>query len=113
VLDRGENGEAYNIGPIHEPEITNLMLAHWLAEYLGLPEDAIQMTGYDRPDHDRRYAVDSSKIRALGWRSGDVWRQFEESVNWFRDNRSWWESLIAEAESIYADAAPAGKAAPG
>jgi dTDP-glucose 4,6-dehydratase len=113
VLDQGENGEAYNIGPVHEPEITNLMLAQWLAEYLGLPEEAIQMTGYDRPDHDRRYAVDSGKIRALGWRSGDVWSQFEKSVNWFRDNRAWWESLIAEAESIYADAAPAGKAAPG
>lgn len=113
VLDKGENGEAYNIGPVHDPEITNLTLARWLAGYLGLPEDAIQMTGYDRPDHDRRYAVDSSKIRALGWRSGDVWSQFEESVNWFRSNRDWWESLIAEAESIYADAEPAGKAAPG
>lgn len=111
VLEKGENGEAYNIGPVHEPEITNLALAHWLAEFLGLPEDGIQMTGYDRPDHDRRYAVDSSKIRALGWRSGDVWEQFIQSVNWFRDHRDWWETHIAEAESIYADAAPAGKAA--
>jgi dTDP-glucose 4,6-dehydratase len=113
VLEKGENGEAYNIGPVHEPEITNLDLARWLAEHLDLPEGSIQMTGYDRPDHDRRYAVDSTKIRALGWRSGDVWSQFTESVNWFRDHRDWWESLIAEAESIYADAAPAGKAAPG
>lgn len=112
VLEKGVNGEAYNIGPVHDPEITNLTLAKWLAGYLGLPEDAIQMTGYDRPDHDRRYAVDSSKIRALGWRSGDVWTQFEESVNWFRENRAWWETLIAEAESIYADAAPAGKGKP-
>jgi dTDP-glucose 4,6-dehydratase len=112
VLEKGENGEAYNIGPVHDPEITNLSLAKWLAGYLGLPTDAVQMTGYDRPDHDRRYAVDSGKIRALGWRSGDVWSQFEESVNWFRDNRAWWETLIAEAESIYADSAPAGKGKP-
>lgn len=112
VLEKGENGEAYNIGPVHEPEITNLALANWLAEFLGLPADSIQMTGYDRPDHDRRYAVDSTKIRALGWRSGDVWDQFTQSVDWFRDHRDWWESLIAEAESIYADAAPAGKAEP-
>ncbi|HVL51975.1 MAG TPA: NAD-dependent epimerase/dehydratase family protein [Actinomycetota bacterium] len=111
VLDRGVNGEAYNIGPVHEPEITNLALANWLAEHLGLDSSGIQMTGYDRPDHDRRYAVDSTKIRALGWRSGDVWAQFAESVNWYRDNRAWWESLIAEAESIYADSAPAGKGA--
>lgn len=111
VLGRGVNGEAYNIGPVHEPEITNLALAHWLAEFVGLPEDSIRMTGYDRPDHDRRYAVDSTKIRALGWDSGDVWDQFEKSVDWYRRNRDWWGSLIAEAESIYVDSAPAGKGA--
>ncbi|HEX2180145.1 MAG TPA: NAD-dependent epimerase/dehydratase family protein [Actinomycetota bacterium] len=110
VLQKGENGEAYNIGPVHDPEITNLALAHWLAEFLGIGQDGIQMTGYDRPDHDRRYAVDSSKIRALGWRSGDVWQQFEASVNWYRDHRDWWEAHVAEAESIYADSAPANKA---
>ncbi len=110
VLEKGENGEAYNIGPVHEPEITNLDTGALAGRVPGLPADGIQMTGYDRPDHDRRYAVDSSKIRALGWRSGDVWAQFTQSVNWFRDHRDWWESLIAEAESIYADAAPAGKA---
>ena len=112
VLRVGANGEAYNIGPVHDPEITNLALAEWLAEFLGVGEDGIQMTGYDRPDHDRRYAVDSSKIRALGWRPGDVWDQFTESVNWYRNHRDWWEAHVAEAESIYADSAPAGKANP-
>ena len=111
VLREGGSGEAYNIGPVHDPEITNLALAGWLAEHLGLDKDAIQMTGYDRPDHDRRYAVDSSKIRELGWRSGDVWAQFEASVDWYRRHRDWWEPLIGEAESIYVDSVPAGKGA--
>lgn len=111
VLARGEPGQAYNIGPAHAPEITNLDLAQWLAGFLGLDPGAVQMTGYDRPDHDRRYAVDSSRIRALGWRPGDVWEQFERSVNWYRTHRGWWESLIAEAESIYVDSVPAGGSA--
>lgn len=109
VLAEGAPGEAYNIGPLHEPEITNLTLARWLTGRLGLGEDGIRMTGYDRPDHDRRYAVDSAKIRALGWQPGDVWAQFEATLNWYRNNTGWWETLVAEAESIYVDSVPAGK----
>ncbi len=109
VLREGVTGEAYNVGPVHEPEITNLAVARWLTGALGLDNGAIRMTAYDRPDHDRRYAVDASKIRELGWRSGDVWSQFEESLAWYRNNPNWWRSLIAEAESIYADAGAAGK----
>ena len=112
VMRKGVPGQAYNIGPEHDPEITNLALARWLSDFLGLEEEAIQMTGYDRPDHDRRYAVDSSRIRELGWEPGNVWKQFAESLNWYRDNRSWWESLIPEAESIYVDSAPAGRTSP-
>ncbi|MGQ0679186.1 MAG: dTDP-glucose 4,6-dehydratase [Actinomycetota bacterium] len=104
VLERGERGEAYNIGPSHEPEITNLALARWLAGYLGMDQSLIQMTGYDRPDHDRRYAVDASKVRALGWEPGDVWEQFARSVDWYRGNPAWWGTLVEEAESIYVDA---------
>jgi dTDP-glucose 4,6-dehydratase len=99
----GTPGEAYNIGPTHDPEITNLELARWLAGYLGLDEDRVQLTEYDRPHHDRRYAVDAGKIRDLGWQPGDVWEQFARTVDWYRDRSEWWEAHIAEAESIYAD----------
>jgi dTDP-glucose 4,6-dehydratase len=93
----------YNIGPRHDPEITNLDLARWLVRHLGLPEDRLVLTAYDRPEHDRRYAVDPSRIEALGWFPGDVWRSLESTVEWYRDNRDWWGPLIPEAESIYAD----------
>lgn len=110
VLEHGVSGEAYNVGPVHEPEITNLDLAGWLAGHLEPGRTRIQMSGYDRPDHDRRYAVDSGKIRALGWRPGDVWSQLAATVEWYRRHRAWWESHVAEAESIYADSSIAGSA---
>lgn len=103
LLDEGRPGEAYNVGPRHDPEITNLDLARWVVSYLGLPEDRIELTAYDRPDHDRRYAVDSTKIRSLGWEPGDVWAQFAATINWYRGHRDWWEAHVAEAESIYSD----------
>lgn len=104
LLERGRPGEVYNIGPNREPEITNVTLAHWIADHVGLPADAVVLTAYDRPDHDRRYAVDSSKIRALGWTpDDDVWARFADTVAWYRANASWWETLVEEAESIYDD----------
>lgn len=106
LLNNGVSGEAYNVGPEHQPEITNLDLAKWLVGYLGLDEDRIQMTEYDRPDHDRRYAVYPGKIQELGWEPGDVWRQFAFTVDWYRDNQDWWVSHVDEAESIYTDSLP-------
>lgn len=103
----GEPGSVYNVGPRHDPEITNLALARWLVERLGLPEDRVVLTAYDRPAHDRRYCVDASRMLALGWRPGDVWQQLEATLSWYRDHAQWWEPHLSVAESIYADAAPA------
>lgn len=103
LVERGTPGEAYNVGPAHDPEITNIDLVRWLLGYLDLDDDRITMTAYDRPDHDRRYAVDSAKISALGWDPGDVWEQFGKTVDWYRANRDWWTSHVTEAESIYTD----------
>jgi dTDP-glucose 4,6-dehydratase len=103
VLEEGSRGEVYNVGPTHDPEITNLDLARWLVRTLNLDPETIEMTGYDRPDHDRRYAVDSTKIRRLGWEPGDVWEQFAHSLYWYRNNELWWATLVDEAESIYSD----------
>jgi dTDP-glucose 4,6-dehydratase len=107
VLDSNASEAVYNIGPRHEPEITNLDVAQWLVRHLGLSEDRLVLTAYDRPDHDRRYAVDPARIETLGWTSRDVWEEFGATVSWYRDRRSVWEPLMAEAESIYADE-PAG-----
>jgi dTDP-glucose 4,6-dehydratase len=96
----------YNIGPRHDPEITNVDLAAWIARYLDLPPDRVVLTAYDRPGHDRRYAVDPSRIEALGWRAGDVWKQFADTVDWYRANRMWWERLVDAAESLYKEDVP-------
>jgi dTDP-glucose 4,6-dehydratase len=104
LLATGETGQVYNVGPERDPEITNAELARWILSYTEVPEDRLVFTRYDRPDHDRRYAVDASKIRALGWQpQTDVWSRFAETVEWYRGHRNWWGSLVEEAESIYAD----------
>lgn len=93
VLDRGEPGEVYNIGAgNHRP---NLEVARAIVRLLGVPERLIQHVT-DRPGHDRRYAVDASKLMALGW-SPEV--SFEtglaETVRWYREHRWWWMPLKA------------------
>lgn len=116
LAERGQPGQAYNVAPHHDPEITNLALARWLLAYLGLPEDRLHFSAYDRPDHDRRYAVDAAKIRALGWAPGACWEQLAATVDWYRASSSegagWWQAHVAEAESIYSDATHAPVPAP-
>jgi dTDP-glucose 4,6-dehydratase len=103
LLLRAEDPEpVYNVGVRHDPEITNLELARFVLDHLGLPQDQLVMTPYDRPDHDRRYCVDASRIEALGWRPGEVWPRLAETVDWYAAHRAWWEAHVAEAESIYA-----------
>jgi dTDP-glucose 4,6-dehydratase len=104
LLRAGTPGEVYNIGPSRTPEITNIELARWIVAALGQSEDRIVLTAYDRPDHDRRYAVDAGKLRALGWEpSPDVWERFAATLAWYRDNEPWWAPMIQEAEAIYED----------
>jgi len=97
-----EPGRAYNVGPRHDPEITNIALARWLVQNLGLPADRVVMTAYDRPAHDRRYCVDATAMMALGWQPGDVWEQLASTVDWYREHEAWWREHLAVAESIYA-----------
>ena len=95
VLTDGVVGEVYNIGA-HQ-EMTNRELTYALLELTGRDETAIEPVA-DRLGHDRRYSVDISKVSALGWK---MQRSFDESlretVNWYRDNRWWWEPLKVKA----------------
>ncbi|HEY8200267.1 MAG TPA: NAD-dependent epimerase/dehydratase family protein [Actinomycetota bacterium] len=102
MLQAPDPAPVYNVGVAHEPEITNLALARFVLEHLGLPESRLEMTAYDRPGHDRRYCVDGARIGGLGWRPGDVWARLAATVDWYAANRWWWEPLVGEAESIYA-----------
>jgi dTDP-glucose 4,6-dehydratase len=104
VIDRGAPGEVYNLGP-QGSQFTNLELARLVARAAGRREDSVYLTEYDRPQHDRRYAIDCSKIEALGWRAGtDLEPRIGETVEWYRAHREWWTSLLPEAERLYSDA---------
>jgi dTDP-glucose 4,6-dehydratase len=106
ILDASSCAPAYNVGPRHSPEISNRELATWLLQYLGLPQSALVFTEYDRPDHDERYAIDPSRIEALGWQPAPVWQRLSATVDWYRTNSSWWRPLVEEAEGVYSDAQP-------
>jgi dTDP-glucose 4,6-dehydratase len=105
VVEGGATGEAYNLAP-EGSQLTNGELAKKIAGALGLGDDAVYLTQYDRPQHDRRYAVDASKIRELGWGpSAGLDERISQTVAWYRDNPWWWERLVADAEALYDDAA--------
>ncbi len=91
VLRRGEPGGVYNVGG--GCELPNLDVAERILELTGAPRDLLRHVE-DRPGHDRRYSLDSARLRALGWRPE---RTFEdglaETVEWYRARRDWWEPL--------------------
>ena len=93
VLRDGEPGEIYNVGGGNE--ITNRELTDRLVAICGRDESAIEYVE-DRLGHDRRYSVDCSKTKALGWSSArDFHDGLAATVDWYRQNRWWWEPLKA------------------
>jgi dTDP-glucose 4,6-dehydratase len=99
VLERGRVGETYNVGSGLEKsveEIANLVL-----ELTGKPE-SLKIIVPDRPGHDRRYLLDSSKLRSeLGWEPQVGWEDgLRETVEWYGANRDWWEPLKERAPVV-------------
>lgn len=91
VLHKGEPGEVYNIGGGNE--ITNLDLTHSILKALGRDKSFIQYVT-DRPGHDRRYALDISKIKGLGWKPRHDFRSaLFLTVEWYKKNVGWWKKL--------------------
>lgn len=92
VLNRGEPGEIYNIGCSNEQY--NIDIVRLVLIELDKPDDLIEFVK-DRPGHDRRYSIDSSKIRnTLGWEPEYTFEQgLRETVSWYRENRSWLEDI--------------------
>ena len=90
VLHHGKSGEVYNIGGNNER--TNLQIVKTILAELGKPESLITFVE-DRPGHDRRYAIDATKIREeLGWRPQyDFETGIKETIRWYRNNREWWD----------------------
>ncbi len=92
VLMQGRPGEIYNVGADSERKDLDLVRAILL--HLGKGEELIEFVS-DRPGHDRRYASDSAKIRAeIGWKAlHDLERGLAETIEWYRQNESWWREV--------------------
>lgn len=91
VLHEGQPGEIYNIGAGNE--LTNLELTKRILKILGKPESLIRFVE-DRPGHDRRYSLDCSRIKALGWEPRHEFDSaLEETVRWYVENEWWWRKL--------------------
>ena len=91
VLRRGLVGEVYNIGGGNE--VTNLELTSQILGRLGQDDGLIRQIA-DRPGHDRRYAVDCSKARALGWEPHTSFEMgLQRTVDWYRSNPAWWRAI--------------------
>jgi dTDP-glucose 4,6-dehydratase len=101
VFDKGRIGEVYNIGASNE--MPNIKIIKLILEYLKKSEDLIQFVK-DRPGHDRRYAIDSSKIKnELAWKPC---YSFEtaiiETIEWYIKNKNWWGRIISgEYQNYY------------
>ncbi len=91
VLRKGEAGRVYNVGG--GTEVTNLELTRRLLELLGKDESSIEFVP-DRPGHDRRYSINRDRVEALGWRPRRAFSEaLASTVEWYRENRRWWERV--------------------
>ncbi|MEK6942243.1 MAG: dTDP-glucose 4,6-dehydratase [archaeon] len=102
-LKKGKSGEAYNIGGGNEK--TNIELTKIILKELGMGEDMIDFVA-DRPGHDRRYALDFSKVQELGYSPvKNFGQKIMETISWYKENRNWWKPLIEKAKLQEAKAA--------
>ena len=91
VIAHGVSGEVYNVGGGHE--MKNVDLAHAILKLLGRPASLVKPVA-DRPGHDRRYCLDTEKIRRLGWNpTVDFDHGLQETVQWYQQNDWWWKPI--------------------
>jgi dTDP-glucose 4,6-dehydratase len=101
VLLKGRSGQIYNVGANQEK--TNLDIIHSLLKIMGKDKDLITFVK-DRPGHDRRYALDTTKIKTeLGWKSKHGFQQsLAATIDWYINNERWWSNIKSgEYEKYY------------
>jgi dTDP-glucose 4,6-dehydratase len=90
VLERGRAGQVYNVGG---DERENLEMVTRILELTGADHSLVRHVA-DRPGHDRRYSIDDSRLRGLGWRPEVALEDgLAATFAWYRDNRAWWEPI--------------------
>ncbi|HIZ43146.1 MAG TPA: dTDP-glucose 4,6-dehydratase [Firmicutes bacterium] len=100
IIRKGREGEVYNIGGHNER--TNLEVVKTILKALGKPESLIQFVT-DRPGHDRRYAIDPTKIETeLGWKPQYTFDTgIAMTIQWYLDNQDWWKHILSGEYSNY------------
>jgi dTDP-glucose 4,6-dehydratase len=108
VLHKGVEGEVYNIGG--HSEKANIEITELILDYLGKPHTLIKYVK-DRLGHDRRYAIDCSKIeRDLGWKPAYSFEDgMKKTIRWYIDNRPWWEKIKSGEYMEYYERMYAGR----
>ena len=92
IIEKGQIGETYCVGG--NSEKTNKEITAKILELMGKGEEMIEYVK-DRPGHDRRYAIDATKIKnELGWEPAVTFEEgLTKTIQWFRDNESWWQKI--------------------
>ncbi len=101
VLTKGKIGATYCVGGLTE-DINNLTVVKKIIKFMGASESVIEFVK-DRPGHDRRYAIDWTKMKTeLGWEPlGDFDTWLIKTIDWYKDNRSWWEAVKNRSYQAY------------
>ena len=100
LIERGQSGEVYNIGGGNE--VRNIDLTHRILELADRPASLIQPVT-DRPGHDRRYCLDTSKLKGLGWHpQADFHEGLRQTVAWYRENEWWWRPIKDQSPAFKA-----------
>jgi dTDP-glucose 4,6-dehydratase len=101
VLHKGIYGEVYNVGGHNER--SNLEVVKTIISTLGKSEDLIEFVK-DRLGHDKRYAIDPTKLEQLGWEPTYTFETgIAQTIQWYRDNKEWWEQIISGEYQKYFD----------
>ena len=96
VLHKGEPGQSYNVGGGNERE--NIFITKYILDYLKKPQSLIQPVK-DRPGHDRRYSIDTSKTEALGWKAKfGLEEGLKQTIDWYVQNEDWWRKIKEKQE---------------
>jgi dTDP-glucose 4,6-dehydratase len=98
IWERGKVGEIYHVGGNHE--MSNVQLTREILHQFGKGDEAIQYVP-DRPAHDFRYSLNTSKLKNLGFEiKPQFQKRLKETIEWYRTHRSWWEALKTDAYTL-------------